>query len=73
MSIISSYVLVSVEDQEFVEEYDQLSYEDQQAISRFYSRLTDRSYIYSVFGWVLYIVTGGLFLILWKIWRLRGI
>ena len=73
IGIIVSFGVATIEENEFVEEYGMLSYEEQEVLTDFYGKLTDYGWMYSFSGFMLYFVTGGLFLILTKLWNMNKI
>jgi len=73
ISIVSSFILVTTDENEFIEEYDKLSDNDQEVLENFYDKLTDHTALYSIIGLIQYAIAIGLFILMYKVWKLQGI
>jgi len=71
IGIIFSFWVTSIEEENTLEVYDELSSEDQQTVSNFYNKLNDYGGLYMVIGYLYYAVIGGLFIVLIKLWNLN--
>jgi len=73
LSIVLSTFVSFIEEDEIVDEFEKLSSDEQQVINEFYTGLENYESIYTVTGFMLYAVTGGLFLLLAKLWNMNKI
>ena len=73
IGLAASFFIATIEEDKFVDEYQKLSYDDQQVLANFYDKLPDYTNLYTIIGFMYYAVAGGLFLLLTKIWYLKKI
>jgi len=73
IAIIGSTIFALREENDVIDAYDSLSYDDQLAVGRFSDKLTDYTNLYAVFGYMQYAVALGLFLLITKLWNMNKI
>ena len=73
VAIIGAYIFVTIEENETIDAYESLSYDDQEAVGRFSEKLPDYTGIYTIFGFMQYAVAAGLFFLVAKLWNMKKI
>ena len=73
IAIIGATLIVTMEENDAVDAYESLSYDDQEAVGRFSDKLTDYTNLYAVFGYMQYAVAIGLFVLITKLWNMNKI
>ena len=73
LSFIGSTIVTLTEENNAIDAYGSLSYDDQVAVEHFSDRLTDYTNIYMVLGFMQIAVALGLFLLLFRLWDMKNI
>ena len=73
VALVLSFIIVGDSDKVFEDTYDELSYEEQQTLQNFYSKLPDDTAILSLIGWLDIGAIFGLFLLTIKLWITKKI
>lgn len=71
ISLISSFMIVSMEESQIIDIYDDLSYDDQQVINKWVDALPDYIGFYTILGFIQYAMALGLFLLVIKLLPLK--
>jgi len=72
-AIIGAFIFVTIEESETIDVIEGLSSSDRVVLERFANKLPDYQSYYTILGFMQYAVTGGLFVLLAKLWNLKKI